>query len=148
MSGVLHVLLHMAESSAPMTSEMLARIINSNPVVVRRIMGGLRQRGYVQSEKGHGGGWTLSCDLKCVTLRDVYQALGCPQLFAIGNRSDDTRCLVEEVVNAELSEALGEAEARLLIRFGEITLATLSADFHARLKQRGGSSASFEQVHG
>lgn len=146
MSGVLHVLLHMAEESGPVTSEALARTINTNPVVVRRIMGGLRDQGYVRSEKGHGGGWTLSCDLKSVTLRDVHEALGSPELFAIGNRSEETKCLVEEAVNAALSDALAEAEARLLARFGKITLAALSADFHARLAERGGP-ASLEEAH-
>lgn len=146
LSGVLHVLLHMAEESGPVTSEALARTINTNPVVVRRIMGGLRDQGYVRSEKGHGGGWTLSCDLKSVTLRDVHEALGSPELFAIGNRSEETKCLVEEAVNAALSDALAEAEARLLARFGKITLAALSADFHARLAERGGP-ASLEEAH-
>jgi len=56
LSCVLHVLLHMAEAGGPMTSEVLARVLNTNPVVVRRLMGGLREHGYVHSEKGHGGG--------------------------------------------------------------------------------------------
>ena len=71
MSGVLHVLLHMAQQDNPATSEMLAKAMQTNPVVIRRIMAGLRERGYVRSEKGHGGGWTLACDLSQLTLRDV-----------------------------------------------------------------------------
>ena len=50
-----------------MTSEMLARAMGTNPVVIRRLMAGLRERGFVQSEKGHGGGWTIACDLAAVT---------------------------------------------------------------------------------
>jgi hypothetical protein len=76
----------------------------------------------------------------------VYEALGSPELFAIGNRSEETECLVEEAVNAALSDALAEAEARLLARFGEITLAALSGDFHARLAERGGL-ISMEEAH-
>ena len=88
LSGVLHVLLHMAETrEAPATSEVLAKAMGTNPVVVRRIMAGLREQGYVRSEKGHGGGWTLACDLSKITLRDVYDALGCPSLLAIGHRT-------------------------------------------------------------
>ncbi len=60
MSGVLHVLLHMAEQDAPATSERLAKAMDTNPVVIRRVMAGLREQGYVRSEKGHGGGWTLA----------------------------------------------------------------------------------------
>lgn len=137
LSGVLHVLLHMAEHEGPVTSEVLARAMRTNPVVVRRTMAGLREQGYVRSEKGHGGGWTLACDLEAVTLGDVYQALGRPSLFAIGNRSEAPDCLVEQAVNAALDSALEEAEALLLSSLHHVTLAALSTDFHRRLEQRG-----------
>lgn len=139
LSGVLHVLLHMAEQPGPVTSEALARAMDTNPVVIRRIMAGLRERDYVRSEKGHGGGWTLNCDLSQVTLRDVYTALGCPTLLALGNRTEAPGCLVEQAVNAALDQAFKDAEALLLARLGDVTLAMLSADFHDRLARRGGA---------
>lgn len=139
LSGVLHVLLHMAEQPGPNTSEALARAMDTNPVVIRRIMAGLRDHGYVRSEKGHGGGWTIACDLGQVTLRDIYESLGRPALLAMGNRTEAPGCLIEQAVNAALGEAFDEAEAFLLRRFGEISLAALSSDFHTRLAQRGGS---------
>ena len=136
---MLHVLLHMAEQSGPATSEVLAKAIDTNPVVVRRTMAGLRDQGYVRSEKGHGGGWTLACDLSKVTLRDIYTALGSPTLLAMSNRTETPGCLVEQAVNAALNQAFEDAETLLLARFGEVTLAMLSADVHARLIARGGS---------
>jgi len=139
LSGVLHVLLHMAEQDGPVTSEVLAKGMCTNPVVVRRIMGGLRDQGYVRSEKGHGGGWSIACDLKRVTLRDVYEALGRPTLLAIGNRTEAPGCLVEKVVNAALDDACRDAEALLLSRLGDVTLARLSADFHRGLVARRGA---------
>jgi DNA-binding IscR family transcriptional regulator len=139
LSGVLHVLLHMAEHEGPLTSEMLARPLGTNPVVIRRIMAGLRDQGYVQSEKGHGGGWTLACDLSKVTLRDIYTALGSPSVLAIGNRTETAGCLIEQAVNAAMGPALHDAEALLLARFGEVTLAMLRADVHTRLIARAGS---------
>ncbi|MBY8828889.1 Rrf2 family transcriptional regulator [Hephaestia mangrovi] len=139
LSGVLHVLLHMAEQSGPKTSETLARAMDTNPVVIRRIMAGLREQGFVRSEKGHGGGWTIACDLEAVTMRDIYNALGRPEILAMGNRTDAPGCLVERAVNAALGQAFDDAETLLLRRFGEITLAQLNADFHARLTERGGA---------
>lgn len=136
---MLHVLLHMAEHEGPLTSEMLAKPLGTNPVVIRRIMAGLRDQGYVQSEKGHGGGWTLACDLSKVTLRDIYTALGSPSVLAMGNRTETAGCIVEQAVNATLGPALHDAEALLLARFGEVTLAMLSADVHERLIARAGS---------
>jgi DNA-binding IscR family transcriptional regulator len=136
LSGVLHVLLHMAELDRAVTSDMLSKTMGTNPVVIRRIMGGLRQQGYVRSDKGHGGGWRLACDLSQVTLRDIYTALGCPSLLAIGHRNGAPQCLVEQAVNAALDGAFRDAEALLLARLGDVTLAALSADFHNRLTVR------------
>src|SRR5690349_16251785 len=128
LSDVLHVLLHMAGRDAPATSEVLAKAMRTNPVVLRRTMAGLRDRGLVKAEKGHGGGWSLACDLSKVTMLDIYLALGKPALFAFGNRSDAPECLVEKVVNANLDQSMLEAEQKLLARFGEITLSKLNAD--------------------
>ncbi len=133
MSGVLHVLLHMAERSEPVTSETLAKAMDTNPVVIRRIMAGLRDQELVKSEKGHGGGWTLSCDLSKVTLRDIYAALGSPALLAIGNRTEAPDCLIEQSVNATLDQAFRDAEDLLLSRLGDVTLEMLRIDVRRRL---------------
>ncbi|MEZ5934648.1 MAG: Rrf2 family transcriptional regulator [Alphaproteobacteria bacterium] len=136
LSGVLHVLLHMAEYQEPVTSAALARVMQTNPVVIRRIMAGLREQGYVRSERGHGGGWTIACDLDAVTLHDIYESIGAPSLFAIANRNDASDCAVEQAVNAALDASLGEAEELLLASLRKVTLASLSAAFHHRLARR------------
>lgn len=132
LSSVLHVLLHLAHSERPMTSEQMAGMLGTNPVLVRRVLAGLRERGYISSERGHGGGWTVTCDLATVTLRDVYDAVGAPTVFAMGNRNEHSACLVEQVVNASLADAFQEAEALLVQRLGQVTLADLSRDFNLR----------------
>ena len=53
-------------------------------------------------------------------------------MFAIGNRNQTPECLVEQSVNAALEGTFAEAEALLLKRFSEITLADLAADFARR----------------
>lgn len=129
LSSILHVLLHMAHAGRPMTSDEMALCLGTNPVLVRRVMAGLRERGYVASTKGHGGGWTISCDLEQVTLRDIYDAVGAPTVFAMGNRVEQPGCLVEQAVNQSLATAFDEAEALLIARLGEVSLADLSARF-------------------
>ena len=138
LSNALHILLHLERQAVPVTSESLANAMATNPVVVRRTLAGLRDRGYVHSEKGHGGGWTLACDPAAVTLRDIYTALGSPALFAIGNRTETPGCLVEQAVNSALGQAFHDAAALLLQRFGEVTLAELSAELRTRLAAHGG----------
>lgn len=108
-------------------------MLDTNPVVVRRMFAGLRDRGYLRSGKGHGGGWTLACKLEELTLLDVHRALGDPSIFAVGLANKQAKCLVEQAVNAALGEALREAEALLLARFGQVTLADLARDFEDRL---------------
>ncbi len=142
LSGVLHVLLHMAEFEGPVTSETLAGIMRTNPVVVRRVMAGLRAQGYVRSEKGHGGGWTLARDLETLTLLDIHQAVGSPPFFAIGNRNDAPGCAVEAAVNEALDFTLQQAEALLLSSLGAVTLASLSHNFHRSLAQRRAATSS------
>ncbi len=114
LSGILHILLHMAEEAKPITSEVLATAMQTNPAVVRRVMAGLREAGFVRSERGHGGGWTIARTLHEITLRDIYTALGSPELFAMGNRTEAPGCLVEQAVNAALEETFREAEALLI----------------------------------
>ncbi|MBB6428131.1 DNA-binding IscR family transcriptional regulator [Sphingopyxis sp. JAI128] len=131
-----------------MTSEQLAKAMQTHPVVIRRILGGLRDAGFVHSEKGHGGGWTIARDLATITMHDVYKAIGRPSLMAMGNRTEAPGCLVEQAVNAALDTSFKEAEALLLARFGEVTLATLAADFHARMAARSLSPTTQEHIHG
>lgn len=137
LSDVLHVLLHMAERDAPMTSDTLAAAMQTHPVALRRLMGGLREAGFVGSAKGHGGGWVLTCSLEHVTLRDIHEALGAPALVSLGFREDQPECLVARAVNDALTNAVQEAEATLLRRLDGVTLAALSRDFHQRLLARG-----------
>jgi Rrf2 family protein len=131
LSRMLHVLLHMACAEGPLTSEQIAAMLGTNPVVVRRTMAGLRHQGYVLSDKGHGGGWRLACDLRHVSLLDIHKAVGGPNLFAIGNDSDNPNCPVEKAVNWALTEALEAAEAILLKRLADTSLADLAEDFGA-----------------
>ena len=132
LSSILHLLLHMAHSARPLTSEELAGFLQTNPVLVRRTLAGLRERGYVGSGKGHGGGWVVTADLTQVSLRDIYEAVGAPTVFAMGNRVDHPECLVEKVVNQSLASAFDEAEALLIKRLGDVSLAELSERFNAQ----------------
>lgn len=117
-----------------MTSDELAQCMNTNPVVVRRTMGLLRDAGIVSSERGHSGGWRIEADMQRTTLRQLHAALGEPTVFAIGNRHEAPECLVEQSVNAVLDDAFAQAEAFLLERFASVTLADLSAEFSGRLR--------------
>jgi DNA-binding IscR family transcriptional regulator len=143
---MLHVLLHMARHDAPFTSEQIAQMLGTNAVVVRRTMAGLREAGYVQATKGHGGGWAIACDLGQVTLLDVHRAVGGEKLFALGHENANPNCGVERVVNAAIDDALKQAEALLLARLGEVSLADLAAEFDT-LCEAGGWKRKTARAH-
>jgi DNA-binding IscR family transcriptional regulator len=140
LSRMLHVLIHLDRHTKRMTSDEIAQMLGTNPVVVRRTMAGLRQRGYVSSEKGHGGGWELTCPLNDVSLFDVYEAIGAPPLFAIGPSLDQPDCLVEQAVDGALDETLRQAEAMLRQRLSDVTVADVAANFDSRLADAGMSA--------
>lgn len=129
---MLHVLLHMARHDGPITSDEIARMLGTNAVVVRRTMAGLRDSGYVRSEKGHGGGWVIQADLEALSLLDIHRAVGGPRLFTIGAENSIANCAVERVVNEALESALDEAEAMLVAQLGAVTLAELARRFDER----------------
>jgi DNA-binding IscR family transcriptional regulator len=130
---MLHLLIHMARAEGPLTSEAAAAMLNTNPVVVRRTMSGLREAGYVSSVKGHGGGWSLTRGLESITMLDVHRALGENRIFALGPANPAPDCLVEQAVNGTLEDALRQAEAVLLRRLSEVTLAEIATDFERRM---------------
>lgn len=129
LSRMLHVLIHLGRHEGAMTSDMIAHMLDANPVVLRRTMAGLRDQGYVTSVKGHGGGWTLARPLEQLTLLDIYRAVGEPSIFAVGPADDMPDCLIEQAVNATLREVFNEAEQLLRRRLGAVTLAQIARDF-------------------
>ena len=146
MSRMLHVLIHMDRHVGRATSEQIARMLSTNAVVVRRMMAGLRARGLVSSEKGHGGGWQLARPLAEITLRDVYEAVGQPPLFNIGAEAEPAECLVEKAVDARLDATLQEAEERLLSEFAAICVEDIAQDFERRYAQMRGTATNLSGI--
>ena len=132
LSRMLHLLIHMDRANGPITSGEAAEMLHTNPVVIRRTMAGLRDAGLVRSVKGHAGGWTLLKPLESVSMLDVYNAVGEPRIFAIGLADPAPDCLVEQAVNASMTNALKKAEAMLIAQLGEVTLAAIAEDFDRR----------------
>ncbi|HWK55038.1 MAG TPA: Rrf2 family transcriptional regulator [Hyphomicrobiales bacterium] len=139
LSRMLHVLLHLGRHDQPLTSEQIAKMLDTNAVVVRRTMAGLREAGYVRSEKGHGGGWTIACDLADITLLDVHEAVGGARIFAIGHENENPDCAVARVVNASLDGVLQQAETLVRETLDGIALADLVGEFDQLCRARGGN---------
>ncbi|OTG85617.1 transcriptional regulator [Acinetobacter sp. ANC 4558] len=133
LSRMLHVILHLSHEKSPLTSEQIAQMLGTNPVVIRRTMAGLKKQGYVSSEKGHHGGWILSCDLTKISLFDIYQSVGEANLFTIGIDESHPNCIVEQVVNHAVVDILKDAEILMINRLKSIKLSDLAAQFNSKL---------------
>lgn len=134
---MLHLLIHLDGAGRTLTSREAAGMLQTNAVVVRRMLGGLRDAGHVSSVKGHGGGWRLARPLAEITMLDIYRALGEPRLFLIGPATEKPDCLVEQEVNASLESAFGEARALLLARLDRVSLAQIAEGFGKRFAALG-----------
>ncbi|MGC0380232.1 Rrf2 family transcriptional regulator [Streptomyces sp. SAI-129] len=76
------------------TSEQIAGSANTNPVVIRRLLGELRRAGLVESRRGVGAGWSLARALESTTLLDVYEAVEPGPLFAMHRTTPNQQCVV------------------------------------------------------
>lgn len=123
---VLHVLLHLEQIEDPVTSDLIGQMLGMNSSLVRRTMAGLRDAGFVSSTKGHGGGWFLARPLTEITLREVYVALGSPNLFAVGQSDDTPTCLLEKAANAATEDALNAAREVFVAALDKTTVADLA----------------------
>lgn len=128
LARMLHVLVHMALLGGRETSEQIAKMLNTNPVVVRRTLGSLREHGIVDSEGGRGGGWKLTRPLDKITVLDVQRALARGPILAAPVSRDHPSCPVERASNSLLEKAHAAAEARLIGTYGATTLAQIAKD--------------------
>ena len=129
-SIAVHTLSLIAVSPNDCTGDYIAGSVNTNPVVIRRIMGMLKKAGLVDVRPGVGGA-SLRKDPNQITLLDVYRAVNVTeenQLFRI-HENPNIRCPVgrniEQVLQAELRDAQSAMEQRL----AQTTLAQLIDKF-------------------
>lgn len=70
-------------------SERIADSVNTNPVVIRRLLGDLNQANLVASHTGANGGTRLAKCPKQINLADVHKAISCGKTFALHRQTND-----------------------------------------------------------
>ncbi len=129
LSIALHALVHLhAQPGKSLTSSALATCLMTNPVVVRRILGELREAGIVEASKGPNGGWTLSRPASGITLQQVYAAMGERLLLRTESDPGDRTCAIVRSVDRVMSDFLDDAEALLAARLARVTLRDIAKD--------------------
>jgi Rrf2 family protein len=105
-----------------LASERMAESVGTNPVVVRRILGFLREAGLVESHSGPGGGWRLARPPEAMTLLDVYRALGEEPVLATRQAPPHPCCPVGPRMRGVLAPIFRKAEAALERELAEVTV--------------------------
>ena len=110
-------------------SEEAATSVNTNPVVVRRILGTLREKGIVTSKSGRGGGWQLAKKPEDITLGEVYSILEeNGPMFAMHTHKPNGSCLVGKNISVTLSKHYAQAEKAMLKELSLITISAILKD--------------------
>jgi Rrf2 family protein len=129
LSVALHALVHLqAQPGKSLTSTALATCLMTNPVVVRRVLGELREAGIVEASKGPNGGWTLARLAADITLRQVYEAMGERLLVRTESDPGDVTCAIVRSVDRVMTEFLNDAEALLAARLARTRLSDIAAE--------------------
>jgi Rrf2 family protein len=127
LARMLHVLVHMHLLGGIETSETIALMLDTNPVVVRRMMGVLKQHGLVTSTGGRSGGWRLAKPANEITVRQVHDALSNGSSFAFSLSNDHPACPVERSANRILQHAMEKAEATLRAELNGVSIANIAS---------------------
>ncbi|WNG38997.1 Rrf2 family transcriptional regulator [Archangium violaceum] len=122
----IHILTLLAHSGdEPMTSEFIAGSVNTNPVVIRRLLASLREARLVTSQVGPGGGWQLVRPPRGITLRDVYRAVEGGTLFPLHSNTPNPRCPVGGTIQSALTGHFEEAQLAMEKDLERTTIADL-----------------------
>ena len=94
------------------TSAMLAASVNTNPVIVRRLLLSLQRARLVETRKGAGFGSRLSRSPGRINLAEVYRAVEDVEPFARPARKANTACPVGHCIRETLTKVFASAEDR------------------------------------
>lgn len=111
------------------TSEFLAGSVNTNPAVIRKIMGMLKNAGLVKTRPGIAGA-ELAKDLSDITLLDVYKAVNVVQdneLFSI-HENPNPDCPVGRNIQDTIVQQFSIAQAALEKALENVTIENVVRD--------------------
>ncbi|VBB05002.1 transcription regulator rrf2-type [Lucifera butyrica] len=124
-----HILSLLAvEKSAHNTSEWIAGSVNTNPVIIRRVIGKLKKAGFLKVRPGSGGAYLIK-DLAQITLLDVYHAVEVvkeKELFHL-HEQPNPKCPVGANINMILQLTFLRAQAAMEEVLAQVTMQELVA---------------------
>ncbi|GAA4497451.1 Rrf2 family transcriptional regulator [Hymenobacter ginsengisoli] len=110
-----------------LTSDRMAGSVNTNPVVIRRILGQLKKAGLVEVRAAAGGTYLRRAPAD-ITLLDVYRAVEVVEgdLFSIHDKPNP-KCPVGRNIQVALDDTLRRAQAALEQQLAGVSVAQVAA---------------------
>ncbi|MBI2241258.1 MAG: Rrf2 family transcriptional regulator [Magnetospirillum gryphiswaldense] len=99
------------ETGHVVTSEWIAGSVNTNPVVIRRILSALNKAGLVTSVRGSNGGSLLAKAAQDITLLDIKRAVDSDDPVPLYNQPPNEKCPVARSMQPVLRRVIERAEA-------------------------------------
>lgn len=109
------------------SSSYLADSLNTNPVVVRRILSELQKAGLLITQSGRTGGARLAKAPTAISLYDVYTAVDDGELFAYNPNDPKKSCPLSCEMKAVLEPVFGSASKALSENLKRVQLSDLLA---------------------
>ena len=122
----------------PLKSEHVAESVNTNAVVIRRMLCELAQDNLVVSQAGSTGGSRLARKPEEISLLDVYRAIECPGVFSLHRQHPNRHCPVGVSIGTVLEEVREETDSAVEQVLASITI----KDVLRRLKPCAKSNGS------
>ncbi len=107
------------------TSALLAHSVNTNPVIVRRLLLALQRARLVETGKGAGSGSRLSRSPGRINLADVYKAVEASEPFAKPSRKPNAACPVGHCIRETLENIFVSAQSAMERDLEKPTLANV-----------------------
>ncbi|RAS74586.1 Rrf2 family transcriptional regulator [Priestia endophytica] len=120
------------------SSEFLAGSVNTNPVVIRRIIGMLKNAGLIEVRAGIAGA-QLAKNLSEITLLDVYKAVDVvhdKELFSVHDNPNPS-CPVGRNIQDTILPLFSTAQLALEKALGNVTIEDVVLDITEKLKSEG-----------
>jgi DNA-binding IscR family transcriptional regulator len=107
------------------TSALLALSVNTNPVVIRRLLLALQVARLIETRKGAGFGSRLSCSPARINLAQVYRAVEQEDPFVMVRGKPNVACPVGYCIQTELERVFESARSALEQDLAKTSLAAI-----------------------
>ena len=125
-SIAVHMLTMLAGSEGEnVKSECLAGSVNTNPVVIRRLMCQLAGANIVVSQTGAAGGTRLAKKPADIRLDEVYRAVSHGEVFALHPNTPNQDCPIGKNIEAVLCSLQKEIDRSIGDKLAQYTLQTV-----------------------